>query len=173
MKKWAANYPGVKTGITEYCWGADENIGGALAQAEIEGIMGREGLDLATRWCAPTTGTVTFKAAQLFRNYDGESSTFGDTSISALAPDPDALSAFAALRSKDGALTALVVDKRISELTPLRLRLANFKAGKMAQHFQLSADNKITRLPDVPVVNGALSMDLPPQSINLFIVPKA
>jgi len=173
MKKWAANYPGVKTGITEYCWGADENIGGALAQAEINGIMGREGLDLATRWCAPTPNTVTFKASQLFRNYDEHNSTFGDLSISAKAPNPDALSSFAALRTKDGALTALVVDKQIHELTPLRLRVANFKAGRMAQHFQLTAGNKITRLPDVPVVNGLISTDLPPQSINLFIVPKA
>ena len=47
MKTWVAtNYPGTKTGITEYNWGAEGHMNGALAQADIFGIFGREGLDL-------------------------------------------------------------------------------------------------------------------------------
>ena len=43
MKKWVANdYPGTKTAITEYNWGGQEHINGALAQADILGIFGRE-----------------------------------------------------------------------------------------------------------------------------------
>ena len=54
MKSWVAtNYPGTKIGITEYNWGAETNINGATAQADILGIFGREGLDLATRWTTP------------------------------------------------------------------------------------------------------------------------
>jgi hypothetical protein len=50
MKGWvASNYPGLKIGITEYNWGADNNINGAVAQADVLGIFGREGLDLAGR----------------------------------------------------------------------------------------------------------------------------
>ena len=51
MKGWVASYyPGTKIGITEYNWGAEGYINGATAQADILGIFGREGLDLATRW---------------------------------------------------------------------------------------------------------------------------
>ena len=42
---------------------------------------------------------------KMYRNYDGANSTFGDTSVSAIAPNADNLSAFAALRKADGALT--------------------------------------------------------------------
>ncbi|HUQ59599.1 glycoside hydrolase family 44 protein, partial [Lentzea sp.] len=47
-KSWIAQYnPGTKTAITEYNWGALDDINGALAQADILGVFGREGLDLA------------------------------------------------------------------------------------------------------------------------------
>ena len=108
MKGWvAAYYPGTKVGITEYNWGAEGHINGATAQADILGIFGREGLDVATRWTTPDASTPTYQAMKLYRNYDGNNSTFGDTSISVAVPNPDILSAFAAIRSSDGSLTAM------------------------------------------------------------------
>ena len=54
MKGWVAPYyPGTQIGITEYNWGAESHINGATAQADILGIFGREGLDMATRWTTP------------------------------------------------------------------------------------------------------------------------
>lgn len=51
MKQWVANHsPGTRLAISEYNWGAPESINGALAQADVLGIFGREGLDLATLW---------------------------------------------------------------------------------------------------------------------------
>jgi hypothetical protein len=72
----------------EYSWGATISIGGATAQADVLGIFGREGLDLATRWVVPDTATPTFKAFQMYRNYDGNRSTFGDVSVAAAGPIP-------------------------------------------------------------------------------------
>ena len=84
MKTWVANdYPGTKLAIDEYNWGGLEAINGALAQADILGIFGREGLDLGTFW--PTTnpsaqipGMMAFK---IFRNYDDANSTFGNVAL--------------------------------------------------------------------------------------------
>ena len=57
MRDWVnANYPGTKLAVTEYNWGGLESINGALAQADVLGIFGREGLDLATIWGPPSTG---------------------------------------------------------------------------------------------------------------------
>ena len=51
MHDWVNNnYPGTKLAITEYNWGALEDINGALAQADVLGIFGRESVDLATIW---------------------------------------------------------------------------------------------------------------------------
>ena len=76
MKNWVASYyPGTKIGITEYNWGAEGHINGATAQADILGIFGREGLDLATRWTTPAAARPLYKAMKMFRNYDGNKST--------------------------------------------------------------------------------------------------
>jgi len=79
-------------------------MNGATATGGCAGeFFGREGLDLATRWTCPghqlARLTTPFK---MFRNYDGNKSTFGDISVSATMPNPDALAAFAAVRNSDG-----------------------------------------------------------------------
>src|SRR5206468_2001238 len=84
MKDWVNTYyPGTKIGVTEYNWGAEGHMNGATTQADILGIFGREGLDLANRWTTPAAGTPTYLAMKLFRNYDGNGSGFGETSVSA------------------------------------------------------------------------------------------
>ncbi len=87
MHGWISNYyPGTKIGVTEYNWGAEPYINGATAQADLLGIFGREGLDLATRWTTPASNTPTYLAMKMYRNYDGNHSTFGDTSVLAGGP---------------------------------------------------------------------------------------
>ena len=174
MKNWVATYyPGTKIGITEYNWGAEPSINGATAQADILGIFGREGLDLATRWTTPDPSTPTYKAMKLYRNYDGNKSTFGDTSVQAAVPNPDNLAAFAAVRTGDGAMTIMTINKDLLNATPLRAAITNFANSGTAQAWQLTSDNVITHLADVPYANGTLSNTLPSQSITLFILPTA
>ena len=49
---------------------------------------------------------------KMYRNYDGNRSTFGDTSVRATRHrQPDNLSVFAAERTADGALTVMVIAK--------------------------------------------------------------
>ena len=172
LKGWVASYyPGTPIGITEYNWGAEGHINGATAQADILGICGREGLDLATRWTTPDPTTPTFKAMKLYRNYDGNRSTFGDTSVGVAGPNPDNVAAFAAVRTNDGALTVMVINKQLVGGQPVTLNLSNFFAGSAAQAWQLTSANTITRLTDVPLSNRSLSNTVPAQSLTLFIVP--
>ena len=173
MKGWlASDYPGLKTAITEYNWGAEGHINGATTQADVLGIFGREGLDFGTRWTTPDASTPTYKAMQMYRNYDGGKSGFGDTSVAASVPNPDNLSAFAATRSSDGALTVMVISKLLSGATPVTLQLANFSASGSVQVWQLSASNAIARLSDLSAGNS-VTTSLPAQSITLFVFPAA
>jgi len=174
MKNWVATqYPGTKIGITEYNWGAESYINGATAQADILGIFGREGLDMSTRWTTPDPSTPTYKAMKIYRNYDGNKSTFGDTSVAVTGPNPDNLSAFAAIRTSDSALTIMVINKDLNNATPITANITNFANSGTAQVWQLTSGNVITRLADVPYANGAVSNTLPAQSITLFVLPTA
>ena len=172
MKNWVSTYyPGLQTAITEYNWGAEGHINGATTQADIFGIFGREGLDLATRWTTPDPSTPTYKAMKMYRNYDGNRSTFGDTSVFAGGPNPDNVSSFAAVRSSDGALTVMIVSKYLSGTTPISVVLSNFPAAGGAQVWQLSSSNAIARLADVAASGSSFSTTVPGQSVTLLVIP--
>jgi hypothetical protein len=171
MKSWVAtNYPGTKIGITEYNWGAESSMNGATAQADILGIFGSYGLDLATRWTVPASNTPTLLAMKIYRNYDGNDSTFGDTSVQTTVPNPDELDAFSSVRSSDGALTIMVINKDITNSAPVTLNISNITITGSAQVWQL-ANNAISQLANTSVTNGTLNQTVPSQSITLFVVP--
>ena len=109
---------------------------------------------------------------KMYRNYDGNKSTFGDTSVSAVTANPDNVSAFAALRSTDGALTVMVISKQISTGATATINLSTFAHRGMAQVWQLTSANVITRQSDVIFSGTSFVATLPAQSITLFVVPK-
>lgn len=180
MKAWVNQYcPGLQIGITEYNWGNEANLNGATTQADVLGIYGREGVELANRWGVAEDGNstpakyhVTFLASKIYRNYDGKNSTFGDTSVSATVENPDNLSAFAAVRASDGALTVMVINKQQGS-TPVTVNLSNFSSGATAQPWQINSTGQTTiaQLADVAVKNQALAITVPAQSITLFVLP--
>lgn len=180
LKSWVDQYcPGLQIGITEYNWGNETKLNGATTQADVLGIYGREGVDIATRWGVakiwdsnPTVYHVTNLASQIYRNYDGNRSTFGETSVLASVDNPDNLSAFAAVRAADGALTVMVINKQ-QGATPVSVKLANFTADAKAQAWQVNSVSQtaITRLSDATVTNNTLSTTVPSQSITLFVLP--
>jgi hypothetical protein len=176
LKGWVnAYYPGTQVGLTEYNWGAMGHINGATAQADVLGIFGREGLDLATMWTVPGASTPTYKAFKMYRNYDGQKSTFGDVSVSAggTGVNPDKLSTFAAVRSADGALTLMVISKALTGDTPVTVSLAGFTPKGTARGWRLTSANAIQPIPDVGVSGNAFSVTVPPQSVTLYVLPPA
>ena len=187
MQSWVNTYyPGTKTGITEYNWGADGNMNGATTQADAWGIFGREGLDLADRWGVPATGTPTYLAMQMYRNYDGHDSTFGDTSVSTTVQNPDDVDTFSAIRSSDGALTIMIINKNLYDssnpkaTTSVTLNLSNFAGAGEAQVWQLAAINPadqanaaINQLTNMDISGGTATFTVPQESITLLIIPPA
>jgi hypothetical protein len=177
MKSWVNTYyPGLKTALTEYSWGADGHINGATTQADVLGIFGREGLDMAARWTVPAPTTPTYQAIKMYRNVDGMNTGFGDISVADTASNPDNVSSFASVRSSDGAQTIMVINKALSGSTQVTMNLANCTSQGIGEVWQLTASNAITRLNDISlprVVSGAVSvnMTVPAQSITLIVVP--
>jgi hypothetical protein len=76
------HYPGTKLALTEYYYGGGDHISGALAQADVLGIYGREGVFAAALWHLGRTDDRFIHAAfAMFRNYDGADGAFGDQGL--------------------------------------------------------------------------------------------
>lgn len=173
MRDWVTQYyPGTKLAIGEYNWGALEHINGALAQADVLGIFGREDLGLATLWDPPTSSEPGAFAFRMFRNYDGAGGAFGDVAVTANSADQGVVSVYAAQRTADGALTILAINKTAQPQTST-LSLAGFSAAGAARVYRYAATNlaAIERLADLSIPAGATSVTLAPQSITLLVLP--
>lgn len=174
LRRWVDGYyhPGTPIAITEYNWGAEKTMNGATAQADVLGIFGREGLDMAARWATPPTGSPTYLAMRLYRNYDGRKSAFGETSISTRVADPDHLSAFAALRAADGAMTVMVINKDPGGSTQVSLKIGHFASRGTMEAYQL-ANDRIEPLPPTDFADGTVSVSVPGPSVTLFLLKGA
>ena len=172
LKQWTADhYPGTGTAITEYNWGALDHINGALAQADVLGIFGREGLDVATLWGPPAAGQPGAFAFKIFRNYDSAGATFGETSVRASSADQDVLSVYAAQRTVDGALTVVVINKTAGSLTS-QVALGGFAPAGTAQVWRYSPANLSAIVQDANLVVGpTFSTTFPARSITLLVIP--
>lgn len=179
----AARYPGTKTAITEYNWGALDHINGALTQADVLGIFGREGVDLATLWSPPSATQPGAFAFRMYLNYDGLGGAFGDIGTRATSADQSKLAVYAADRSTDGAKTIMVVNKTGDDLTSsMSIGNGNALLGTAAQVWRYSAANLsgISREADVPIMvppptfppgPSGISTTFPANSITLLVVP--
>lgn len=175
MKQWvAASYPGTKTAITEYNWGALGYLNGALAQADILGIFGREGLDLATLWGPPERDQPGAFAFRMYRNYDGAGSRFGDVSVQATSTDQEKIAIYAAQRSTDNVLTIMVINKTSSSQSSSIGISGYVPAATAAMYSYSAADLKtIVKMADQAVTSSGLTVTLPGNSITLFVVMPA
>lgn len=172
LKQWVATaYPGTKTAITEYNWGALGHMNGALAQADILGIFGREGLDLATLWGPPDQDQPGAFAFRMYRNYDGAGGRFGDVSVQATSTDQEKISIYAAQRSSDHALTVMVINKSSSSQSST-IGLSGYFPAATAAAYRYSAANlnTIVRMADHAVTAGGLTATFPGDSITLLVV---
>ena len=167
------NYPGTKLALTEYAYGALNTLNGALAQADLLGIFGREGVDLATLWGPPKPTDPGAFAFKIYRNYDGLGGAFGETSVRATSADQGQLSIYAALSARLN-LTALVINKTNQDLSS-GLTLANFTPGAAAKVWRYSGArlDAIVAQPDAPASGGGVTTVFPANSITLLAIPPA
>jgi mannan endo-1,4-beta-mannosidase len=170
-------YPGTKLSMTEYNYGAPEHVSGGLAEVDVLGIFGREGLFLGNYWWGTGAGNERLPkyiaaAYALYRNYDGKGGTFGDTAVQATVPDPSKASIYAATDSKHpGVLTVIVINKDQQANFKSELKLAGPTKYVEAQAYRLDGSSpEIRRVDPVAIKDNQLAYALPRLSATLFVI---
>ena len=86
--------------FSEYDPGCETVIQGGIAEADLLGVFGREGVYSATAWplkSIASGGKLTsylVAAYDLYRNYDGQGAVVGDTTTYAQTSDVDSTSVY-------------------------------------------------------------------------------
>ena len=163
-----AECPGTKLAITEYNWGPDLGLSSALAQAEVLAVFGREGVDLATRWVAPTIGSLVERAFRLFLDYDGNGSRVVGDSVRAVSANVDLLGAYAVERSGQRLMLVLVNKDTVS--TTAQLSFASALNGPYTV-YRFDAANDVGPVANGTIAGSALNLVLPARTASLVVLP--
>ncbi len=177
LKRWVAQcYPGLKVGITEYNWGGEEDISGALALANILGVFGREGLDLACYWTYPKPGSLASLAYALYRNADGAGAAFGDSVLDVTWSGPADLREHVAIyAARDTARQVVTVMALNQSALPRTVRLTcKGIAITTGKSYSIDAHtNGIQPMAQAPVVQeDEAHLVLAPRSISHVRFPE-
>ena len=140
--KIAAHYPGTKLSFSEYTYGGGHDITGGVAEADVLGIFGREGVDMATAWNWPdsSNGNVyEIAGLKAFRNYDGNGATFGDVSIHGVTTDDAASSVYASVFSSSVDRVVIVAINKKTTSATAAIKLAHPTAFTTADVYTLTS----------------------------------
>jgi hypothetical protein len=170
MRSWiAAEYPGTKLAVTEYNFGGLESLNGALTQAEVLGIFGREGVHLAALWGPPSIGQPGVQAFRLFTDYDGKGSRFGDRSLPATSTSVTGVSVFASRRTSDGAIIVLLLDKDPAGAPQRRVTVRGLVGTARAWRYD---GTDLARIRPLGSVSMARPVRLPAASATILVLPR-
>jgi MYXO-CTERM domain-containing protein len=168
MRDWVEQrYPGTKIAVSEYDFYHHGEAVGAVTYAEVLGIFGQEGLDMATAWSPPDPSEAAFAAYKLYRNYDGQGGMFESTSVRATVTG-NGVRAYAA--TGQSRLTVALVHEQGGNVD-VDVSLGSFVPGASARVFQhTGTGSAIDKLPDAAVQGGAVHLTLPGTSITMLVV---
>jgi hypothetical protein len=169
FRQWIAQYyPATKLAISEYSIDSGNKlITDALAEADVLGIFGWQGLDFAAMWSPPQpTDPIAFSFL-LFRDYDGHGHGFGTTSVGASSAEQSTVSVYAAQGGR--VLTMILINKTANALI-IPVSIANPAPTGKARFFSYSgADlSAIHTLSPVKFAAGTGAVPLPAWSMNVL-----
>ncbi len=167
MHDWVdKHYPGTELAVSEFDFGDHGSADGAVAYAEILGIFGREGLDMATAWGAPGADEAAFSAYRLFRNFDGNGGQFESVSVKTTVSGGAGVEAYSAV-SAIRATVALVNEN--DGPTAATVTLGSFEPGTNALVFRGNG-SAVEKQATAPVASGQVTVTLPGKSITMVVI---
>jgi hypothetical protein len=171
-----AGSPAPGLALTEYNNGCESNIAGGVAQADMLGILGREGMYAAAAF--PLNGlwnSYLLAAFDLYRNYDGQGAVVGDTSVLATTSDPVDTSVYAFTQSDDASSVDLVAVNKAAAPVIARVQVTTATTFGHARAYAL-VDGAAAVVPAAPLplecAAGVctLAYTMPPTSATTLVL---
>jgi hypothetical protein len=170
--KIAAQYPGTALAFTQYYYGGGAHISGAIAQADVLGIFGREQVFAASLEAETVSLPFALAAFRMYRGFDGTAGAFGNTSVQATNSDTMGASVYASVdEGAPGRLTLVAINKASAPKTAA-VTIHHTVAFARAQVYQLtSASPAPVRAADVVLGQvNAFQVTMPPLSVSTLVL---
>lgn len=174
-------YPGTKLTISEYNLGNISNeastgssVVTALAETEALGAFAMNNVYLATYWGTMSECPYVQSAINLYTNYDGNGSSFGDTLIESTTEDLSKAAVFSSINgSNENKVTICLSNKSKTDSEVATISLNNATVDyQSATIYAITQDNSEIRVIDVQngITNNTVQVELPALSVAQIVV---
>ena len=166
-----AYYPGTKLAISEYNFGGDDEVSGAIAQAEALGCYADAGVYFATLWGG---SDYIFSGMKLYTNYDGNGGHFGDTLVPTVTEDVSLASSYSAINGdNDSQVTVMLTNKNLTDAENASVKLKNsstkYQAAAVYAVYGNSTDIRLIDIVD-NISDNTVNVTLPAYSAAMIVV---
>lgn len=136
-------FPGTALMFGEIDYGHNSDISHGIAIADMLGVMGNRGVEIVTRWELEnkTENLYTQAAYTLFRNYDGNKSTFGDKAVAITFDSRDSASLWASVDSQTGYLHLIALNKSLTTAQDVSLSVPDVGTLTLLSAFGFDASS--------------------------------
>jgi Glycoside hydrolase family 44/Divergent InlB B-repeat domain len=167
--KIAAHYPGTKLAFTEYNHGAGGDISGGIAQADVLGIFGQQGVFAANMWGLSSV-TYIDGAFQMYQDPAGNGTKVGDTSVSTTNSDIVDASAYGFANSANAnEVDAVVLNKTASPMTTT-IQITNPVSVNSVKIYQLTSASAVPQPAGTfAVQNNQYQYTMPAYSVSTLV----
>lgn len=173
-EKIAAHYPGTRIAITEYNYGGTDHISGAIAQADVLGIFGREQVFAAAMWDLGSANRFLDAAFAAYCNYDGALGRFGDTGLLAATSNHETTSVYASVDAGRDERMVVVAINKATTATTADFVITHPVDLARGQIFQITAAAAaVVRGPaTLPVARNLFRLELPASSVTTLVLER-
>ncbi len=165
-------YPGTKLAVTEYDLGGGNCIAGAIAEIDALGTFAKNDVYLATLWADDVP--YQYSAIDMFTDYDGEGSSFGDTLIESSTEDYVKSTVYAAKDSEnEGEINVILTNKSQTEneYAEICLENADTEYKNVAVYMLTGETSEIIHVASYDKIeDNTFTVELPPLSAVQIVV---
>ncbi|MFZ0456369.1 MAG: glycoside hydrolase family 44 protein [Ignavibacteriaceae bacterium] len=165
-------YSGTQLGFTEFTYGGENDITGAIAVDDVLGIFAKYGVYFATFWQIDSPSDYISAAYKIYRNYDGNNSTIGNFYIPSWSSDSVNCSVYSSTNSEKDTIHIVAINKSFNQTITGNFSISSPKkilSGKIWMLDNASAD--IINIDSLDNIKGNIfSYNLPPQSVFHFVL---
>lgn len=163
--------PGTGISISEFNYGGYEDVTGAIALCEVLGIFGKYGVWSSNHWGDP--GTYGWLAYNLYRNYDGAGSAYGDTLIESSLNKTWVNSSVFASSDSSGNIHVIVTNKQFDGSIEGKFKIAGSAGYKKAEVYWITDEMPSIQGPGtIPVDANQFKYKIPPLSVAHIVIRK-
>ncbi len=159
-------YPGTKLAFTEFQYGGYDDITGAISLADVLGTFAKYDVWAAYHWGHP--GTYGIAAYNLYCNYDGNHSGFGDIAVESSVSDWENTSVYSSIKGEE--LHLVITNKYDTDEIAANINISGNKNYSNARVYRVCDSANIKDHGEISVKNNLLTISIPAMSIVHIVV---